>query len=264
MTLSLTWALTTAAEPPVIEQQFDGLNAALRACPDVSGPLTVRAGLVLWPNGAWGVALGDWRAIEPGIEIKARACLDGWLQQHTRERLELRPTNTSHFERTLLIPSRAEWVTAVLDVQLGNIATACKRKLAPPLGQTVSAKVQLTVQKDGSLALTSLDAKPAHQLSPALVTCARQQLTGFSGGTLEEPLVVERRLSILRKRVKLPSTDGNLGDVCSFGEANRGVVEDGDELVEPAPCKLGLTCCSGGAAGSHSTCWPGTSCPMLP
>jgi hypothetical protein len=78
------------------------------------------------------------------------------------------------------------------------------------------------------------------------------------------PWAFERELRAARLVRKLePAPHGDLGDLCQLGEAAQAA--EPDVIFErPPDCKPGLTCCSGGAAGSSGYCRAGDTCPLLP
>ncbi|MFO0629300.1 MAG: hypothetical protein U0325_27235, partial [Polyangiales bacterium] len=54
--------------------------------------------------------------------------------------------------------------------------------------------------------------------------------------------------------------DGTAGAVCGWGGRDHGPAR----RAPPRPCRAGLRCCGGGAAGSDSVCMRVARCPLLP
>jgi hypothetical protein len=98
---------------------------------------------------------------------------------------------------------------------------------------------------------------------PKVVDCARPFLASLRApGTAR--VALDRTLRLERRPVAgLRKMRGAEGDICHFGEH----WTNGDptvELPEDVPCRRGLRCCSGGAAGSDGVCTRAKICPPLP
>lgn len=220
------------------------------------GVWEVRLALVVYPDGGWSVAVGPMGALvppTPTAENAARVCATRRLAETLAPRLPRPPRATAVLTRMWRFSTTAQ--RALTDRLEGTreVAAACIARTSPGAQGTV--RLWVSRAADGS---TRARADAGTPLARAVSRCVVEALGVIP--PVEHEVAHEVNVNAHATPIDEFRTDGTAGAVCSWGGRDHGPTR----RAPPVPCRAGLRCCSGGAAGSDGVCLRVAQCPLLP
>lgn len=241
---------------PAVETVLSSLGPS--PCAEAVGEdvWSVRAAVVVHPDGGWALALGPFGASMPIAETthhRVHACAQRALSQQLPPRIPRPPRTVAVVSRLWRYESAGmRALRARLDAMRGEIADCVAA--AAPRGEGV---VHLTVGARGD-EQPDVRARGRGPLDRAVARCVTQRLVAVPpvAGTVTFDLAVTPRVPH-----PTPRPDGSPGAICGWGQRR----PDWQSLPEPMACRAGLrSCAAGGAAGSDSVCMRVAMCPLFP
>lgn len=228
----------------------------------------VHVGLVVFPGGAYGVALGT---VLPAMGDDDRAglarCIEVALRARLGDSVPLPPRTAFVVSRELDVPG-SDAVAAVIRARIEGTRAAfdeCVRERADPSLARIDVVARVEVRGGRVVAIGSRSGEidPRREVA-VCVRLAVRDAAGLPDGAGVVTATVTRAEA---PSGALPRSDGTEGAICHWGERQ---VEDAAGqyvLPEPSPCRAGLRCCyGGGIRGVSSSCMRvrDGACPRYP